>query len=298
MINPTTGQGIAGPDKLAGTWFCPTIFGARLVLDAIYGESWAAEKLIDIIPDDIWARGRRWVFEDDKSGEKAKKWEKLQKKWEVTEKIRALHKSARLYGTAMLAVMTDEEDLSTEWDPETMRPGTLRNFLPMDRYDTEVVSNYLDPRHPRYGEPAVYRYTPRVRSTRGPTGPQPPPDFKNLSVPFEIHATRVIRMDGRRPPSTAGWEGYEPWWGLSMIVKALSDIGREIMTASAGAQMAQEASIPVFKGEGMREATEARATRPAVLRLPRASKRSWKRSPRRNRSTRRCSWERTTSCRG
>lgn len=252
LVNPTTGQGVAGPDKQAGTWFTPTIFGSRVVLDAIYGESWAAEKIIDIIPDDIWARGRRWIIDSETDREA---WIDCQKRWGIQQRIRLMHKAARLYGSAMLAVITDD-DLTEEWSADDHRPGTLRNLLPMDRYDTEVVANYLDPKDPHYGEPSMYRYTPRIRATRGPTGPAAAP-VGGHSLPFEIHASRVFRMDGRKPPATAGWEGYEPWWGLSILVRALADIGREMTTASAGAQMAEEASIPVIKGQGIRAAIRA-----------------------------------------
>ena len=254
LVNPRSGQGVAGPDKIAGSSFSPTVFGSRIILDAIYGESWAAEKMIDIIPDDIWARGRRFTIEEDSDGSRQEQWSDLQDQWQIPEKVRACHKAARLYGTAMIAVITDEDDLSGEWDPETMRTGSLRNLLLMDRYDCEVVSNFLDPQDTRYGEPAVYRYTPRVRPMRGPRETPEQLEAWKRGMPFEIHASRVCRIDGRRPPGMSGWDGYEPWWGLSTLGVALGDIGREMMAASAGAQMAEEASIPVIKGQGIRAA--------------------------------------------
>ena len=145
-------------------------------------------------------------------------------------------KAGRLYGTALLVMVTREAPLEEPLVPERVRAGDLLALPVFDRYDASVWTRDDDVYSPTYGQALMYRINP----TRG--------------VGFYVHASRVLRFDGIAPLSDDGYTIYDRDWGVSEIVPAILAIMQDQTVATGVAHLSQEASIPIIKVEGLRDA--------------------------------------------
>ena len=245
--NPTSGLGSAS-DKVENTFFVPNQINNAEPLDTIYVQSWTCRKFIDMPIDDMFIRGREY---EDKESEDANTLERLDYEYRSTESLRLALKAGRLYGTAMVVIITDE-DPSVPFDLEEMKEGSLKSILVFDRYDASILEWYARPDSPKYGQALMYRFSPSRQGTGTERGEQ---TTNFLSGGFECHESRVLRFEGISPMSSNGWRGYyDRDWGVSEIVSAINDLLQDAIFSQAVAHLAQEASIPVIKSQGLKDA--------------------------------------------
>ena len=226
LVNSLTGMGGDSDKGKAGDWV-PTLGLSRQKLEIIYGESWAAEKFIDIPVDDMWIRGRRYESDDEAA---IRTLEEAEQELHLVDRIADAMKLGRLTGTGMLVLMMGDNVTDTPLEPTQVREGDLTNILVIDRFDAAVDTRTTDPWDVNYGQPEAYRITP-----------------SHYSQEILVHHSRVIRFDGRQALRSDGWEAYDSTWGLSELVKAMTAISQDAALLNAIAHLVQEASVAVVK---------------------------------------------------
>ena len=234
LVNSITGMG-GSADKSDGSFFVPNDIRSREILQTLYVQSWVAAKFIDIPVDDMFIRGRQWESEDETAIQQL---EDLNDELEINDRIVDTMKAGRLYGTAVLVLMTREAPLDQPLIIERLREGDLANLLVFDRYSLKVDREVNDLFSPRYGRPEIYELQPT----------------RTDQSSVRVHASRVIRFDGRRALRSDGWgSGYQTQWGVSEIVAAITEIMNDASIAQNIAHLVNEASVPVIKTQNFRD---------------------------------------------
>ena len=234
ISNPRTGMGGAG-DHSEHSFFRPTIVYWRHELEIIYVQSWACRKFIDIPVDDMTIKWRTWKTET--GGEKATEaMQEAESRHQVQSRLSDAMKAGRHYGTSLMVMVTREAALEMPLRLESVREGDLISLPVFDRYSASVIKRDEDVYSETYGQPLIYRITPRH-------GQQ-----------FEVHGSRVLRFNGISPLTTDGWTIYEKNWGVSEIIPAMISILQDQTVATGAAHLSQEASIMTLKVDGLREA--------------------------------------------
>ena len=234
--NPLSGAG-GHTDKSDAGFFQPTYLQSRQQLETIYVESWACRKFIDIPIDDMTIRWRSFEGEDEGQVEAMKE---AEAEYQVVPRLTRAMKAGRLYGTGLLVMVTREAELSEPLDPEAVRPGDLIHLLPLDRHDANRFSWDENPYSPTYGQTIEYFMSP------------------TLGRPFHVHASRVLRFDGLTPLSASGYTVYQREWGVSCVIPVLLSLLQDQAVASGASHLTNEASIPVLRLSGLREAMTGR----------------------------------------
>ena len=234
LRNKLSGLGGTG-DKGAASYFVPTVIRNRYLLETFYNESWVCAKLINIPVDDMFVRVRQWQGEDENT---VKMMEDLEDSLGVADALASAMKSGRLYGTGLLVIVTNEAMMNTPLVIENIKPGDLKSLLYFDRFNASVQMWNQNPMSPMFGQPEIYKIQSRL-----------------LNEQWEIHPSRVLRFDGKKPINVDGWSGaYERTWGVSEIIAAMTEIQHDSTFVNAIAHLSQEASIPVVKIQRFKEA--------------------------------------------
>ena len=216
---PTAGAGFTAsynPPHIATPTAIPVQSWGKTQLTAYYQNSMLAAKVIDLVVDDMLIRWRRFADDDDAMGE-------AEIEYHVQRRLTQAMKGARLYGGAILAIITKEAPLSTPLEIETIRPGDFRHLLYADRYAVEIGTKVSDILDPMFGLPGNYRL--RLGDGRQ----------------FDIHPTRVLRFDGVPHPDGVGV------WGDSVLRATKILIDQDTDLAAAAAYLVDRASLDVIK---------------------------------------------------
>lgn len=257
VANTRTGMGGAA-DHNVETVFVPRVL-SRYAATILHNYSWAARKLIDIPVEDMWVRGRKWTGDDEKA---IKAIADAERNLRAHARLERVMKAGRLYGTAVMIIASKRRPLHTPLDPDNVEQDEVANLIVTDRYALEVEATGVDPTIAGYGEPSLYRYTPRL-TYAGAQGKQTP-----IHEPQFVDGSRVIRFDGIAPLLDEGWiygsgagesastGGLE--WGISELTPAVEHILREAATAAGIGHIVQEGSIFVVKTQGLRAAATGR----------------------------------------
>ena len=217
-----TGAGTAR-DSAVSDQFTPTLFLERGALETIYVESWAAAKFINVPINDALGKWRKFNDETEMMVE-------AERRYKVKKRIGDALKAARLFGSGMVMMITEEAPLDTPLNIDAVRPGDLVHLLPVDRYQCRLSEIIADPFDPDYGMPSLYHVLP---------GPE-------IQVELDVHPSRVLRFNGISPLTTE-WTSYESHWGLSELIPALRVIYDDAKTARAVAHKIERFSIEVLK---------------------------------------------------
>lgn len=246
LVNPVTGQGTAR-DRTEFSGWMPTRLNSGNLLEVVYAQSWACRKYIDIPVDDMTVRWRE--FDDADAG--APLMTEEEERLQVRERLTDAMKAARLYGTALLVLVTANQTLAQPLIPEAVQRGDLLNLIVVDRFHARVREYDTNIYSPTYAEPLTYE----VERFAGTHGALLEGGRRTLE---RVHRSRVIRFDGIRPMVANRWAGqYDRDWGVSMVVPAMKSIIDDHRIAAGAAYMADEASVPVMKIQGMGEGLAA-----------------------------------------
>ena len=232
ITNPATGLGRVGVDKSAGAYFTNSGFGqgqqlatagyvrgaSYQFLDTIYRESWAARKAINLPVEDSLSSWRTWVGDERETELMAE----AEKRHDVTARLMRAMEMGRLYGGALLVMMSTESVSEEPLMPERIRPGDLTNLIALDRGEIGIARRVTDPYDPEYDMPEMYRIVPRLGG-----------------APLDVHASRVLRFCER-----PYWRrSYMSDWGDSILRDASNQIVQEAQSYAGAAHLTQEASI-------------------------------------------------------
>ena len=229
------GTGLGGrADKSEGTYFTPTLFRSKNMLETIYVESWVAARFIDVPVDDMFAVNRSWDTADDKL---KRDLQNLERELGIPRMLATAMKMGRLFGTCLLVIVTSEADLSVPLDISRVKEDGIKNLMVFDRYSASIESWNVDRYSPHFLMPEMYRVYPNAYEVSE----------------IAVHRSRVIRFDGKPPLGTNGWHSYAREWGVSELVPAMTEILNDAALAQAVAHLSQEASLPVISVHGLRD---------------------------------------------
>ena len=225
-MNFVSGAGMRGDKSQSGFFVPGGIANNPQALENLYVESWAARKIIDIPVDDMFIYARS--IKDMSDGEDDKIIE-FQKQLQVNTRIKEALKASRLYGTAFIIMISNDNLLPL---PLNLKGDFLNfsNLIVADRFHANIAEWDNDIQSPNFNQPLLYEFTIRGLKT------------------FKIHYTRVIRIDGIAPLISDKWHGvYTREWGQSVLVPLHDLITQEAGVANVANYLLNEASIPILK---------------------------------------------------
>ncbi len=233
FINYNSGAGLRSDKSQSGFFQYSALAENNIELEAAYAESWAAAKIIDIPVDDmfIFPRDTIGLSEDDN-----KKLEQFDTELGITEKIKSAIKAARLYGTAFMVLITDDDVLTSPLNLDS-KIINLKNILVIDRFNASILEHDNDIATSNFNEPLIYQFT------------------FNRIAPINVHYSRVIRIDGVKPLTTNKWNaGYNQDWGVSELVRCINAVTNEESISSSINYLLQESSVPILKCPDLKDA--------------------------------------------
>ena len=204
----------------------------RVLLETRYNNDFIVAKFIDLLPDDIVARWRRFVDDDGTMQE-------VEEKHGVRKAISGVLKSSRLYGGAVLLMITREAPLETPLDPQMIRKDDLIRLTVADRFSVHVASWNEDFLSPDYGKPDSYNV------------------YFGDGLSLEIHASRVLRFDAIPRHLSDIIHGKNDNWGLSVLSQVQDVINQDVELVKATGRLVAKSSIDVMKIDGFKEALAA-----------------------------------------
>ncbi len=235
MHNAQTGMGTALDATEAVEWY-PTRWLSRELLETIYVQSWVARKFIDIPVDDQMLRWRIPAMSGDWTPEQIEQFQDAERNLQVRDKLNQAMKAASLYGSAMLFVVIKDQDPAIPLDVEMVQPDSIINLVVLDRYDCAVELYDQNLLSETYGQPLMYRASPRLGTQS-----------------YSIHASRMLRFDGIAPLSRT-FTNYDQFWGVSKLVPIMLSIAQDATFAASIAHLSKESSVPIMKLTGFHNA--------------------------------------------
>ena len=150
IFNPLSGLG-GSSDRSAQTQFVAVEL-LRPLVEAMYAQSWAAAKMIDLPIFDMWVRGRKFQGDEDPVKTMKSAIRKLKAHFNVARAMIA----GRLFGSALLIIVEKGKELAQEFDPEKVEKDGIANLWVVDRWSISIRDWHVDVRQPNYGMPHTY----------------------------------------------------------------------------------------------------------------------------------------------
>lgn len=205
---------------------------------ALYGGNYLAAKLIDRPAADMVRAG--FDLKAEKAKDKAEKVEGDWRRLDVLGKFRQALQWERAYGGAMVLIGANDRqaDLSKPLNEAGIVSVDYLNVF--DSTEAHVTEWYENPLGEKFGEPRVYRLTPRAMGTAG------------ISVMTDVHESRVLRFCGPVPSRNALL--HNQGWGDSILQRVHGVLRDEGVTWEAAAALVQDFSVAIYKIRGLQEA--------------------------------------------
>lgn len=233
FANVISGAGMRGDKSQSGIFTPSAIANNEIALETLYVESWAARKIINTPVDDSFIYPRDFI---ELSEQENKRLDDFNKNIALDERIKQALKAARLFGTAFLVLVSDDNVLQTPLNLNA-KIFALKNILVITRFDATVVDYDHDITSTNFNRPLFYQFNL-------PGNPK-----------LTVHHSRVIRVDGLNTLTTHRWKsGYSRDWGISILVDLYTLITQEESAASAVNYLLNEASIPILKIPDLQDA--------------------------------------------
>jgi phage-related protein (TIGR01555 family) len=125
------------------------------MLEWAYRGSWIIGAACDIIADDMTRAGVQ--FNSDTDPDDIEQLHTAMNDMMLWQSLNETIKWSRLYGGALMVMLIDGQDPTTELDPETVGIGQLKGFMVLDRWVVQSVFNDLVMvPGPDYGMPKYY----------------------------------------------------------------------------------------------------------------------------------------------
>ncbi|WP_299663855.1 phage portal protein [uncultured Ruegeria sp.] len=174
-------------DKAASSEYHVVELSAEQVRTA-YRSSWLAKKIVNIPADDATRKWRAWNAQKDH----ITKLEAEEKRLGLQIKVRAVIRSARLFGGSAILIGTGEEDLEQPIQPDSIKRGGLKYLTVLDKRDLVPGPIDYSIASDDFGLPEMY-----TLSTNGGTS-------------HKIHPSRLVIFLGAERPDS-GSARHDPW---------------------------------------------------------------------------------------
>lgn len=221
--NIIKGLGTAKDARQATTYVRGLKINQQLAND-LYVYNWLAAKIVDVPIDDATRKWRTLLIQDP---DKKKEVEDLLKEHDVKSHVNLAAKWARIFGGAVILAIIDGEDQEMPFDVEKMRPGSLKNFIVLDRYNIEPHMINRDITSDNFGKPEFY-----VVNRSGQ----------------KIHHTRLVKFDGIIPTIRELEE--QNYWGTSILTKLWEPISDSQTVSQSINNLIYETNVDVYRING------------------------------------------------
>jgi phage-related protein (TIGR01555 family) len=224
--NILTGLGRHGRDANTATTFRGDILLDQSTLEGLYSSSGIARRLIDMIPDESLKKGI------DCDEELYTELERL----DAFKQLANLSKDARLYGGAIMLLLAKdgEEDLAMPLREAGLK--RIERLAVFDRFQCLVTADDYDndAYSESFGEVKTYSL-----------------HLKNGQY-LKVHASRVIRLDGDRLPTTPFQNNA--YWHASSLQGAYTSILSYLSAQGFSDIIIKEWGLTILKVQGLHEA--------------------------------------------
>ncbi len=276
-INTVTGLGTAARDKVFGAFFQRSVRLVDQELEDLYnGDDLAAKIVGKVVEDSLRGGYEITIGLDEGTGDTVSDASSdagdvetvLEDELHASERVREAWTWGRLFGGAVLYIVTDEgfdADQAEPLDEERLRAVLALTVL--DKRDLSPATIYDDPAHPKFGEVETYR----VNSV-GPVGV-----LTAQIVNVTIHETRLLVFHGAL--TTNRERQTNEGWPLSVLQRPYDVLRTFNVSFQALANILQDASQGIFEMDGLIDMIasgekDAVQTRMALVDLQRSVARS------------------------
>jgi phage-related protein (TIGR01555 family) len=195
------------------------------VANNLYVYNWLAGKIVDIPIDDATRKWRTLLISDADEKEEI---ENLMKEFDVKGTVNLASKWARVFGGAVIIAIIDGQDQEEPLIVEQIRPGTLKNFIVLDRYNIYPSQIERDILSSNFGNPEFY--------TVSRSG-QP------------IHHTRLYKVQGDM--TTLLELEQQNYWGNSIFTALWDPISDSQVVSQSISDLVFEANVDVYRVNGL-----------------------------------------------
>lgn len=227
-----------GRDKAASSVyaFCPR---TDPELISAYRGSWLPRAIVDIPAEDSVRKWREWKADP----EQITLIDQVEARLGVKRKLEQAIKMARLLGGSAIYIQTNERNPSRPMTPDSVQE--IRGLTVLTKMDLTPGPIVRDIENTYYGKPEIYKLS------RQDGQPE-----------VEIHASRLVVLDGNMIPHGVGFAGYRDTplhgaysegWGDSVLQSVLEVVTQHDSSVANIASLIFEAKINVFKFEGFSE---------------------------------------------
>lgn len=191
----------------------------------LYIYNWLLAKIVDIPVDDATRKWRSLIISDP---EEKKTAEDALESFDVKGNINQVLKWARVFGGAAVIAIIEGEDPESPMVIDRIRPGTLKNFIVLDRYNLFPESSNRDILSKNFGKPEFYNVS---------RGGQ------------RIHHTRVYKFLGAT--STIRELEQQNFWGNSIFTRLLEPVTDSQTTSQSISNLVLESNVDVYMINGL-----------------------------------------------
>jgi phage-related protein (TIGR01555 family) len=243
--NVLTGLGTSSKDKRLGT-----SFGAGNGITwpeamAMWREDDLAARVIEVPPNEMLRQGWRLCIGSDRAAkDREEATVTLCDELGLDDKLALGLCYERAYGGGALFLGVRDGRMLTEPVNENAIRG-LDWITTIEPRELTPVGWYADPKAPRFGDVAIWRYTPT------PPGPNAAGSTASSYSSIDIHESRLATFPGIKVSALQVAQAYG--WGASALDRVYAVL-RDFASAWAGAGLiAADFAPPVFKMKGLNE---------------------------------------------
>lgn len=213
-----------------------------------YREDWVAQKVCDILPQDMTRKWRRCTTPEAQAADK---------KFRIKHLFRDAYKWARVFGTAAIVLdIRGSGAPNTPLNLRNLKRNCIRSLQVVDR--TRLMptgTTEMNPMSPQYGYPTHYMLG-------GST--------------ISIHHSRILRFEGTPLTRYETWKNQ--WYSDSVLIPLATTIDNFHTSAQAAASLVQEANVDVVTVQGLQNLLTHPQGEAAVMkrfRMMKTLKSSW-----------------------
>ena len=195
------------------------------IANNLYVYNWLCTKVVDIPIDDATRKWRTLLISDADEKEEI---EDLMKEFDVKGTVNLAAKWARVFGGAVIIAVIDGQDQEEPLVVDAIRPGTLKNFIVLDRYNIYPSTINRDILSSNFGQPEFYTVS------RG--GQQ-------------IHHTRLYKVQGDL--KTILELEQQNYWGNSIFTTLWDPISDSQVVTQSIQNLIYESNVDVYRINGL-----------------------------------------------
>lgn len=197
-------------------------------LNDLYSTNWIAQKAINIPVEDALKDDLIYQCENQ---EQLEIFEKAFDAFKVKEKISNQAKWAKVFGGAVIVIVTDDDKMDQPLVIQNLKQGQLKNLVVLDKFDVTSVELERNPLSKNYLKPIYYQ----IAKGGG-----------------NIHYSRVLHLNGE---STTNFnKELFSGWGVSSFEKAWNAIINASISPDLLSNILLQSNQDVYKIAGLNDA--------------------------------------------